>query len=72
VWEEMDVDRIDALEAQWMKEPPVGMLVQAFMGYKAPTPPVQSGAAPSRASEKSKAAAIEELFKMFPTGKIKG
>lgn len=62
----MDVDRIEALERQWQKEPPVGLMVQAFLQYKPPEPPIE------KQSPKTKAAAIEELFKMFPGGQIKG
>lgn len=60
----MDVDRIEALERQWTKEPPVGLLVQAFIQYKPPEP--------RKPTENAKAVAIEELFRMFPDGKIKG
>lgn len=56
----MDVDRIEAMEKQWAQEPPVGLLVAAFLGFKKKEAlPVSKGGA-------------QKLLEMFPNGVIGG
>lgn len=55
----MDVDRIEAMDKQWRKEPPVGLLVAAYLGYKPPEP------------VKASKGGVAELLKMFPKGEIR-
>jgi len=55
----MDVDRIEAMEAQWMEDPPVSLLVAHFLGYKKKE---------KKADEGIKG--VQELLAMFPDGRV--
>jgi hypothetical protein len=50
------MERINALLEHWREEPPVSVLVRAFVGYKAP--------------ERKGVDGVDELKQMFPRGLI--
>jgi hypothetical protein len=54
----MDVPRLNALEHRWKIEPPVGMLVAAYLGYE---PPI---------AKEITSDVVTELVRLFPSGKI--
>lgn len=54
------MDVIDAMEKQWEKEPPVGLLVAHFLGFK------------RKAPVKASKGGVQKLLEMFPTGTIGG
>lgn len=63
------MDVIDAMEKQWAKEPPVGLLVAHFLGFK---PKKGDTIAPNGGKKKATGAdKLQALRELFPTGVIK-
>lgn len=80
VWEEMDVDRIEALEKYWKREPPVDLLVAQFLGFKpkedpiVPPSPKQPNAPASgdaSGAQTDKDLRMQEVANMFSGGIIR-
>ena len=63
MWETLTVPRLKALEDHWAEEPPVGLLVANFMGYKPKK---------KKQSKKAKREGVKKLLQMFPKGTISG
>jgi len=45
-WEQVDqltIPRLNALTAYWQRHPPMHILLAAYVGYKAPAKPIETG-----------------------------
>lgn len=67
-WDELEdtltIQRIEALNAQWIETPPVGDLVAGYLQYKPPAPKIEAAADPNDPS------GIGSLIKQFPSGHV--